>query len=83
MADLKRLNLLPNEISIHGANILAVIADVSEQDPETYPPLVSRLIDFPDYKKTLKSIRDTIKACAEKYQLPVELIASKRLLMNI
>ena len=76
--DLKRLNLLPSEVRIHGGNILAIIADVAKQDPETYPALVSRLVDFPAYKKTLKSMRDTIKACAEKYELPVELIASKR-----
>ena len=80
MADLKRLNLLPNEIRIHGASILSVMAEVSEQDPETYPDFVSRLIDFPDYKKTLKSMREQIKACAEKYELPVELIASKRVI---
>ena len=80
MADLKRLNLLPNEIRIHGANILSVIAGISEKDPETFPPLVSRLIDFPEYKKTLKSIRETIKECATKYQLPIELIASKRII---
>jgi len=80
MVDLKRLKLLPNEIRIHGANILAVIAAVSEQDPDTYPPLVSRLIDFPEYKKTLKAIRETIKECATKHQLPVELIASKRII---
>ncbi|MBB1272473.1 ribonuclease D [Psychromonas sp. SR45-3] len=78
--DLKRLNLLPNEIRIHGQNILSVIAEVSAQDPETYPPLISRLIDFPEYKKTLKEMRDKIKACAEKYELPVELIASKRVI---
>ena len=80
MADLKRLNLLPNEIRIHGASILAVIAAVADKDPESYPQLVSRLIDFPEYKKTLKSIRKTIKECATKYQLPIELIASKRII---
>ena len=79
-ADLKRLNLLPNEIRIHGDNILAVMAKVTAQDPETYPPLTSRLVDFPAYKKTLKSIKDQVKTCAEKYELPVELIASKRVI---
>ncbi|MEL0660003.1 ribonuclease D [Psychromonas arctica] len=79
-ADLKRLNLLPNEIRIHGDSILAVMAKVTAQDPETYPPLISRLVDFPTYKKTLKSIRDQVKTCAEKYELPVELIASKRVI---
>ena len=78
--DLRRLNLLPNEIRIHGENILAVIAKVSTEDPELYPALISRLIDFPEYKKTLKSMRDKVKDCAEKYELPVELIASKRVI---
>jgi ribonuclease D len=80
MADLKRLNLLPNEIRIHGESILSVMASVAEQNPEDYPQLISRLIDFPEYKKTLKSIRDKIKQCADKYELPVELIASKRII---
>jgi len=80
IADLKRLNLLPNEIRIHGESILSVISSVEQQDPESYPQLISRLIDFPDYKKTLKSMRDLIKNCAQKYDLPVELIASKRII---
>lgn len=80
LADLKRLNLPTNEIRIHGQSILAIIQDVLSQAPETYPQLVSRLVDFPDYKKTLKIMRDKIKTCAEHYQLPVELIASKRII---
>ncbi|MEG3753157.1 ribonuclease D [Psychromonas arctica] len=78
--DLKRLKLAPSEIRIHGDQILKIIANVAEQDPETFPPLISRLIDFPDYKKSLKTIRDKIKACAERHELPVELIASKRII---
>jgi len=78
--DLKRLKLLPNEIRIHGDNILAVIANVAKEDPEGYPPLITRLVDFPDYKKILKSMRDKVKVCAEKHELPVELIASKRVI---
>ncbi|TEW54987.1 ribonuclease D [Psychromonas sp. RZ22] len=80
LSDLKRLNLLPNEIRIHGENILSIIKEVNSQAPDTYPALISRLVDFPDYKKTLKSMRDKIKECAEKYELPVELIASKRII---
>jgi ribonuclease D len=78
--DLKRLNLLPNEIRIHGGSVLDVIAEVTKQDPDTYPPLIQRLIDFPEYKKVLKAIRDKIKTCSDKYHLPVELIASKRVI---
>lgn len=80
MDDLRRLNLAPNEIRIHGKAILDIIEKVNQQDPETYPALISRLVDFPAYKKTLKSIRDVIQTCAEKHQLPVELIASKRVI---
>jgi ribonuclease D len=78
--DLRRLNLAPNEIRIHGKDILAIIERVSKQDPETYPPIATRLADYPDYKKTLKSMRDVIAKCAQQYQLPVELIASKRVI---
>ncbi|MEL0629256.1 ribonuclease D [Psychromonas aquatilis] len=78
--DLKRLHLAPSEIRIHGEAVLSIIAKVAEQDPESFPPLIVRLIDFPDYKKVLKAIRDKIKVCADKYELPVELIASKRVI---
>jgi len=80
LEDLSRLNLLPNEIRIHGQQILNIINKVTAQDSETYPALVSRLVDFPAYKSTLKSMRDKIKECAEKYDLPIELIASKRII---
>ena len=78
--DLKRLKLAPSEIRIHGEQVLKIIAEVIQQDPDTFPPLVTRLIDFADYKKSLKAIRDKIKSCAEHHQLPVELIASKRII---
>jgi len=78
--DLRRLNLAPNEIRIHGQAILAIIEAVSDQDENTYPALVSRLVDFPAYKKTLKSMRDVIQECADRHQLPIELIASKRII---
>lgn len=76
--DLRRLNLAPNEIRIHGQKILTIITGVIAQDPQTYPPLTTRLADFPSYKKTLKAMRDVIQKCADTHQLPVELIASKR-----
>ena len=78
--DLKRLNLAPNEIRIHGKAILAIIAKVAQQDPATYPALSTRLADFSAYKKTLKSMREVIQKCADDNALPVELIASKRII---
>ena len=80
MEDLRRLNLLPNEIRIHGQAVLNIISDIEKQDESSYPPLVTRLVDFPAYKKTLKAIREKIKLCAEKHDLPIELIASKRII---
>ncbi|WP_413698587.1 HRDC domain-containing protein [Psychromonas sp. KJ10-10] len=78
--DLRRLNLPHSEVRIHGKALLKIINTVLSQDPETYPPLVTRLVDFPAYKKTLKSMRETIQACADENQIPVELIASKRVI---
>ena len=78
--DLHRLNLLPNEIRIHGQAVLNIISDIEKQDADSYPPLIKRLVDFPGYKKTLKMIREKIKLCAEKNDLPIELIASKRII---
>ena len=80
MEDLRRLNLASNEIRIHGKAILDIIERVNQQDPDTYPALISRLVDFPAYKKTLKSMRDVIQKTADDHQLPVELIASKRVI---
>jgi len=78
--DLRRLNLLGNEIRIHGQAILNIISNVEKQDASTYPHFISRLVDFPAYKKTLKSMREQVNQCAEKYHLPIELIASKRII---
>lgn len=80
LEDLRRLNLLPNEIRIHGQQILSIINQVLSEDENSYPALVTRLVDFPAYKSTLKSIRGKIKECAEQYDLPIELIASKRII---
>ena len=78
--DLRRLNLLPNEIRIHGQQILTIMTQVLSQDESTYPPLIVRLVDFPGYKSTVKSMRDKIQLCAEQYNLPLELLASKRII---
>jgi len=78
LEDLRRLNLAPNEIRIHGNAILAIINKIAAQDPTSYPELPKRLADFPAYKKTLKAMREVIQKCADENQLPVELIASKR-----
>jgi len=80
LEDLRRLNLLPNEIRIHGQAVLNIINKIDQQDESSYPPFVSRLVDFPAYKKTLKGMREKVAECAEKYDLPVELIASKRII---
>ena len=80
IADLRRLNLLPNEIRIHGQAVLNIISDIEKQDADSYPPLVTRLVNFPAYKSTLKTMREKIKLCAEKHDLPIELIASKRII---
>jgi len=80
MDDLRRLNMHPNEIRLHGKAILAIINDVEQQDPEGYPQLTTRLVNFPAYKKTLKLLKEKIQACADKHDLPVELIASKRVI---
>lgn len=78
--DLRRLNLLPNEIRIHGQAVLNIINKIEQQDKNTYPALITRLVDFPGYKKTLKAIRDKIQLCADEHDLAVELIASKRVI---
>ena len=80
LEDLRRLNLLPNEIRIHGQAVLNIISDIEKQDPDSYPPLITRLVNFPAYKKTLKMMREKIKLCAEEHNLPIELIASKRVI---
>jgi ribonuclease D len=78
--DLYRLNLLPSEIKIHGQAVLNIISDIEKQDENSYPQLVTRLVDFPGYKKTLKTMREKIKHCAQEHDLPIELIASKRII---
>jgi ribonuclease D len=78
LADLKRLHLYPNEIRIHGREIISIISNVMNEDKDSYPPLVIRIEKHALYKSTFKTVKATIQACAEENEIPAELIASKR-----
>ncbi|GAA5219316.1 ribonuclease D [Corallincola platygyrae] len=81
MHDLRQLGgLPPSVIRKYGSKILEAIEHGQSWPEEAYPAKLTRLIDYSDYKPALKKLRAAAESAAETTGLPVELVASKRLL---
>ncbi|WP_354625623.1 ribonuclease D [Psychromonas sp. MME2] len=78
--DLHRLHLLPNEIRIHGDTILAIIKEVAQQDPETYPPMFRVSWIFQPTKRQLKQCAVKFNCARKNMNYRLKLIASKRII---
>lgn len=73
----------PMEVNRYGKEILACI-EVGKLVPEDEcPEKVKRLIDFPEYKKALKQIKQVLMTVAEEHSLPFEVLASKKQMNQI
>lgn len=72
----------PNEVRIHGKKLILLVEQGRVLPPEKYPPLISRSMEEPDYKKQLKALqRKMEEICPE--DLALELLASKRQLHEL
>ena len=67
-----------HEVRIHGDVLLAIVADCQKVSEETYPPMVKRLNDIENYKNTVASVKKLCISIAEKYDIPPELVGSKK-----
>ena len=79
---LSKLNALgcmtSKEIRLYGEKIIGLVNTALEAHPDTYPPRIKRLIDISAYKKVSQAIRSECLAIAEKLDLPLEILASKK-----
>lgn len=70
--------LLPQEVRYHGKAILNIVEDALEQPQDEWPPVITRLVDYPGYKQIYKQAKDKVEAAAKTLGVPTEAIASKR-----
>lgn len=68
----------PMEVNRYGKEILECIETGKSIPDQACPAKVTRLIDFPEYKKALKSIKHSLTQVAEESGLPFEVLASKK-----
>lgn len=80
LRDLDQLGLLQPEIRNHGKTLLRLIDEAVNSDPALWPERLERLVDFPHYKSELKRLRSRVETVAEQHGLPVELLASKKII---
>jgi len=81
--DLGKLELLPIEIKRQGKRILQIVQQTSELNESQLPELLSRISDYPGYKKIVQELKARIAQASEKTQIPAELIGSKKLMNEL
>lgn len=72
----------PNEVRRHGKKLLWLVEQGQAVLPENYPEPISRLIDEPGYKATLKRLQMAVESVLPP-DLPLELLAGKRRLNQL
>ncbi len=70
--------LAPVDIRRHGEDILTLIASCDEQSSDEHPDNIQRLTDFPKFKGISKAIRTECEHKAQEFDVPIEVLASKR-----
>lgn len=79
VAKLNGLNCMSGkEIRLYGELFIDTVDKVLSSDPDSYPPRIKRLIDISAYKKISQNIRTECIEIAEKLDLPLEILASKK-----
>ncbi len=80
--ELKQLHKIadmgPRDIRKYGKVIIAIVNKCLSAEITEYPEKVVRLADFSAYKKTCQKLRTVCQRVADKHQIPVELLASKK-----
>ncbi|WP_150539751.1 ribonuclease D [Actinobacillus vicugnae] len=72
----------PNEVRIHGKKLLLLVEQGKNMAVEDYPAPISRLVDEPGYKHSLKLLQQKL-AEIRPLDLAPELLASKRQLNQL
>ena len=72
-----------HEIRIHGQRLLAIVAECEDVNPTAYPANIERVNVYPEYKNTLSTVRKICENIAEKLDVPIELVGSKKQLNQL
>ncbi|CAM3249763.1 ribonuclease D [Moritella viscosa] len=83
LRDLNQLGLLPIEIKRHGKQIIDLVKQAQSLSDEALPEPLTRISDYPGYKKIVLGIRNKIAVVAEKTNIPAELIGSKKIINEL
>jgi len=83
LRDLNKLELLPVEIKRHGKQILEIVKQVEKLADEELPKPLSRIADYPGYKKIVQTLRNKIAIVSEQTNIPAELIGSKKIINEL
>lgn len=66
------------DIRHKGKAMLAVLNQADKADESTYPTKITRLDEYPGYKQTFKQVKSFLVVTAQKNDLAIENIASKK-----
>ncbi len=66
------------EIERHGSRLIRMLKDVDKLPTDQYPDAIIRLVDLPDYKQAVKSIKEITNNLASKLGVVSEFVASKK-----
>jgi len=83
LRDLNKLGLLPIEIKRHGKQIIDLVKQAQSLSDEELPEQLTRISDYPGYKKIVQGIRNKIAIVADKTNIPAELIGSKKIINEL
>ncbi|PCI59351.1 MAG: ribonuclease D [Gammaproteobacteria bacterium] len=76
MANINGIDIL--DVRHQGKAMLAILRQASNDDESLFPEVITRLDQYPGYKGLYKNIKNFINDFAEKSELSVEVLASKK-----
>ncbi|WP_220721192.1 ribonuclease D [Agarivorans litoreus] len=80
MEQLQRLGLPPQELRIHGQRLLKLVKQGQQTKTVDFPQAIKRIVDYPDYKKSIQELKKVVAKVAEESGLPEDVLASKKML---
>lgn len=78
--ELAQIDIAPQQRNRYSAAILECIQKGVNCPADMYPERIKRIIDFSEYKRDFKQIKQSIDLAAVNHNLPVELLGSRKLI---
>ncbi|MGK2889303.1 MAG: ribonuclease D [Candidatus Malihini olakiniferum] len=78
LGELSSLGLSNPEIRYHGKTLLDLVTQANALAESQYPAPIVNLIDYPDYKRVFKEIKNLVTQISKQTGLSAELLASRR-----